>query len=304
MKKNMTTVTFKGTPEQEAQLLEVIAKYKGVEGALMPVLQQAQEIYGYLPQEVQRIIALNMDVSMEEVYGVTTFYSQFALNPKGGVAIAVCLGTACYVKGSGEILEKITEVLGVPAGSTSPDGRYSLEATRCIGAGGLAPVLTVNGEVFGRLTAKDVPTILAKYTDSATLSPPKTRRKPQNQKNPGGSNMKSREIAAMENAEVLCCEELLDNEVHSACGSDMMSDVLAYVKDQGLLITGLVNPQVVRTAEMMDMRAILFVRGKKPTPEILALAKQCEMVIMASELRMFEACGLIYESGLKGGVLK
>ncbi|MBP3320827.1 MAG: NAD(P)H-dependent oxidoreductase subunit E [Clostridia bacterium] len=165
MKKNMTTVTFKGTPEQEAQLLEVIAKYKGVEGALMPVLQQAQEIYGYLPQEVQRIIALNMDVSMEEVYGVTTFYSQFALNPKGGVAIAVCLGTACYVKGSGEILEKITEVLGVPAGSTSPDGRYSLEATRCIGACGLAPVLTVNGEVFGRLTAKDVPTILAKYTD-------------------------------------------------------------------------------------------------------------------------------------------
>ena len=165
MKKNMTTVTFKGTPEQEAQLLEVIAKYKGVEGALMPVLQQAQEIYGYLPQEVQRIIALNMDVSMEEVYGVTTFYSQVALNPKGGVAIAVCLGTACYVKGSGEILDKITEVLGVPAGSTSPDGRYSLEATRCIGACGLAPVLTVNGEVFGRLTAKDVPTILAKYTD-------------------------------------------------------------------------------------------------------------------------------------------
>ena len=165
MKKNMTTVTFKGTPEQEAQLLEVIAKYKGVEGALMPVLQQAQEIYGYLPQEVQRIIALDMDVSMEEVYGVTTFYSQFALNPKGGVAIAVCLGTACYVKGSGEILDKITEVLGVPAGSTSPDGRYSLEATRCIGACGLAPVLTVNGEVFGRLTAKDVPTILAKYTD-------------------------------------------------------------------------------------------------------------------------------------------
>ena len=116
--------------------------------------------------------------------------------------------------------------------------------------------------------------------------------------------MKIREIAAMANAEVLCCEELLDNEVHSACGSDMMSDVLADVKDQGLLITGLVNPQVVRTAEMMDMRAILFVRGKKPTPEILALAKQCVMVIMASELRMFEACGLIYESGLKGGVLK
>ena len=164
MKKNMTTVTFKGTPEQEAQLLEVIAKHKGIEGALMPVLQQAQDIYGYLPLEVQKIIALNMDVSVEEVYGVSTFYSQFALNPKGGIAIAVCLGTACYVKGSGEILDKISETLGVPSGSTSPDGNYSLEATRCIGACGLAPVLTVNGEVYGRLTANDVPDILAKYT--------------------------------------------------------------------------------------------------------------------------------------------
>ncbi len=163
MKKKMTTVTFKGTPEQEAKLLEVIAEYKGVEGALMPVLQHAQEIYGYLPIEVQRIIALNMDISMEEVYGVATFYSQFALNPKGNIAIAVCLGTACYVKGSGEILDKITEVLGVPAGSTSPDGLYSLEATRCIGACGLAPVLTINGEVYGRLTAKEVPEILKKH---------------------------------------------------------------------------------------------------------------------------------------------
>ncbi|MBQ8911989.1 MAG: hypothetical protein IJY89_05415 [Clostridia bacterium] len=116
--------------------------------------------------------------------------------------------------------------------------------------------------------------------------------------------MKIREIAVLANAEVLCCEDLLDNEVHSACGSDMMSDVLAFVKDQGLLITGLVNPQVVRTAEMMDMRAILFVRGKTPSPEILKLAEQCEMVVMKSSLRMFEACGLIYESGLKGGVLK
>ena len=163
MKKTMTTVTFKGTKEQEAQLLEVIEQNKGIEGALMPVLQQAQEIYGYLPIEVQQIIAEKMEISIEEVYGVATFYSQFALNPKGQVAIAVCLGTACYVKGSGQIIEKIEEVLGVPSGSTSSDGVYSLEATRCIGACGLAPVLTVNGEVYGRLEAKDVPTILAKY---------------------------------------------------------------------------------------------------------------------------------------------
>lgn len=163
MKKNMTTVTFKGTAEQEAKLIEVIEKNKNVEGALMPILQQAQEIYGYLPIEVQKIVAEKMDISLEEVYGVSTFYSQFALNPKGQIAIAVCLGTACYVKGSGEIIDKVTEALGVPAGSTSADGVYSLEATRCIGACGLAPVLTVNGEVYGRLTAKDVPDILAKY---------------------------------------------------------------------------------------------------------------------------------------------
>lgn len=116
--------------------------------------------------------------------------------------------------------------------------------------------------------------------------------------------MKISEIAKLANAQVLCCEELLDNEVHSACGSDMMSDVLAFVKEQGLLITGLLNPQVVRTAEMMDMRAIMFVRGKNPTPDILNLARQCEIVVMSSELRMFEACGLIYEAGLKGTVEK
>ena len=95
MKKKMTTVTFKGTPEQEAELLKVIENHKDMEGALMPVLQQAQDIYGYLPIEAQKIIAEKMDISLEEVYGVATFYSQFALNPKGSVAIAVCLGTAC-----------------------------------------------------------------------------------------------------------------------------------------------------------------------------------------------------------------
>lgn len=114
--------------------------------------------------------------------------------------------------------------------------------------------------------------------------------------------MKISDIAKLADAEILCCEELIENEVHSACGSDMMSDVLAFVKEQGLLITGLMNPQVVRTAEMMDMRAILFVRGKKPTEEIIALAKQCEIVVMSSKHRMFEACGLIYEAGLKGTV--
>ena len=163
MKKTLTTVMFRGTKAQEEQLDAVIAEYKGIPGALMPVLQQAQEIYGYLPIEVQRMIALKMNVSIEEVYGVSTFYSQFVLNPKGEVAIAVCLGTACYVKGSGDILDKITQILGLPAGSTTPDGKYSLEATRCIGACGLAPVLTINNEVYGKLVPADMEGILAKY---------------------------------------------------------------------------------------------------------------------------------------------
>ena len=163
MKKNLTTVMFRGTKAQEEQLIAVIEKYRGTKGALMPVLQEAQEIYGYLPIEVQKIIAVRMGVSLEEVYGVSTFYSQFVLNPKGDVSIAVCLGTACYVKGSGDILDKITQILGLPAGSTTPDGKYSLEATRCIGACGLAPVLTINNEVYGRLVPADMEGILAKY---------------------------------------------------------------------------------------------------------------------------------------------
>ena len=163
MKQNLTTVMFRGTKAQEEQLIAVIEKYRGIEGALMPVLQEAQEIYGYLPVEVQKIIALRMGISLEEVFGVATFYSQFVLNPKGEVSIAVCLGTACYVKGSGDLLDKITQVLGLPAGSTTPDGKYSLEATRCIGACGLAPVLTINNEVYGKLTVSDIEGILEKY---------------------------------------------------------------------------------------------------------------------------------------------
>ena len=163
MKKKLTTVAFNGTAEQEEKLLAVIAKYADTEGAMMPILQEAQEIYGYLPIEVMRIIARETGFALEEIFGVASFYSQFSLNPKGQVAIAVCLGTACYVKGSGDILNKIVEILGVPADSTSSDGKYSVDATRCIGACGLAPVLTINGEVYGRLVVADVPDILKKY---------------------------------------------------------------------------------------------------------------------------------------------
>ena len=163
MKKKLTTVMFKGTPEQEEKLKAVIAKYQGVPGATMPVMQEAQEIYGYLPIEVQKMIADGMGISLEEVYGIASFYSQFKLNPNGEVGIAVCLVTACYVKGSGDILQRLEEKLGIKSGETSSDGKFSLEATRCIGACGLAPVLTVNDEVYGRLKKEDVDKILEKY---------------------------------------------------------------------------------------------------------------------------------------------
>ena len=163
MKKKMTTVTFHETQEQQAMLAQIIDEYKDVKGALMPVLQKAQDIYGYLPIEVQKVIADGMDVSLAEIYGIVTFYSQFALNPKGDVSVAVCLGTACYVKGSGEILDKVASNLGIKSGETSGDKKYSLEATRCIGACGLAPVMTINGDVYGRLKLDEIDGILDKY---------------------------------------------------------------------------------------------------------------------------------------------
>ena len=163
MKKELTTVMFRGTKAQEDALVAYIQEHKDVKGALMPILQKAQEIYGYLPIEVQRIIAKEMDISVEEIYGVATFYSQFSLNPKGEYAISVCLGTACYVKGAQDVLDRISMLLNLPSGSTTADGKYSLEATRCIGACGLAPVISINNEVYGRLKKEDVDGILEKY---------------------------------------------------------------------------------------------------------------------------------------------
>lgn len=113
--------------------------------------------------------------------------------------------------------------------------------------------------------------------------------------------MKIKEIVSILNAEILCGEEHLENEVHSACGADMMSDVLAFVKEQAVLLTGLINPQVVRTAEMMDMRCIVFVRGKTPPQEVIELAKETGIVLLASKERMYPACGKLYATGLSGG---
>ncbi len=158
-----TTVPFRGTEEQEQELREMVRDMKDQKGALMPILQHAQDIYGYLPIEVQTIISDETGIPLEKIYGVVTFYAQFNLNPKGKYAISVCLGTACYVKGSEAVYEKIQETLGIGGGECTPDGKFSLDACRCVGACGLAPVMTVNGEVYGRMTPDKVEGILAKY---------------------------------------------------------------------------------------------------------------------------------------------
>lgn len=163
MEKKISHLPFKGTPEQELQLRKAIEDAHGDKSLLMAVMQEAQGIYGYLPYEVQCIIAEGLDVPVEKVYGVATFYAQFALSPKGRYNVSVCLGTACYVKGSQNILDKICETLGVEPGECSEDGKFSVEACRCVGACGLAPVMTINDEVYGRLTPDMVPGILAKY---------------------------------------------------------------------------------------------------------------------------------------------
>ena len=165
MKKKISKIPFKGTKEQEAQLMAVIEENKSDKSNLMVVMQKAQDIYGYLPFEVQNMIAEGMDVPLEKIYGVATFYAQFALSPKGKYNVSVCLGTACYVKGSQAVFDKISETLGIGADECTADGKWALTASRCVGACGLAPVMIVNEDVYGRMTVDQVEGILAKYAD-------------------------------------------------------------------------------------------------------------------------------------------
>lgn len=164
-----STIPFDGTPEQEKALRQKLQELKTIDGALMPALQYAQGLYGYLPYEVQSIIAEELGVSLSEVYGVVTFYSQFTMSPKGKYQIGICLGTACYVKGAGEIYDKVKNLLGIGSGECTPDRMFSLDATRCIGCCGLAPVLTVNGEVYGKVTPDQIDGILTKYLEKEAV---------------------------------------------------------------------------------------------------------------------------------------
>lgn len=170
MQKRISNLPFHDTPEQAQKLDAVIESLKGTQGAVMPALHQAQDIYGYLPIEVQEKIAKGLGVSLEEVYGVSTFYSQFALTPKGRNHISVCLGTACYVKGAQRVIDKFSDMLGIKPGETTSDGMFTLDALRCIGACGIAPAVSINGKVYPKMTPEKVPDVIREYAVKEVLA--------------------------------------------------------------------------------------------------------------------------------------
>ena len=145
------------------KISEICSRYADEKTPLMMILSDIQNEYGYIPLDVQQIVSKKTGISVAEIYGVVTFYSFFSLEPKGKYIIGCCLGTACYVKGAQLVLDELEKVLGVPAGSTTPDGMFTLNATRCLGACGLAPVIMVNDDVYGRLTPDQVAGIIEKY---------------------------------------------------------------------------------------------------------------------------------------------
>ena len=142
---------------------QICDRYANDKTPLMMILSDIQKEYGYIPLEVQEIVSERTGISVAEIYGVVTFYSFFSLTPKGKYVIGVCLGTACYVKGAQQVLDKFSEIIGVKPGETSADGLFTLDALRCIGACGIAPAVTINGKVYPKLTVDAVPGIIAEY---------------------------------------------------------------------------------------------------------------------------------------------
>lgn len=147
------------------QVKKILENYKSVKGGLIPVLHETQELYGYLPEDVLKVVSDGMNISMQEIYGVATFYHLFSLEPKGEHVIRVCMGTACYVKGSQNVLDALSQELNVEIGKTTEDGRFTLEATRCLGACGLAPVMTIDDRVFGKVNQNNVRKILNEFLE-------------------------------------------------------------------------------------------------------------------------------------------
>lgn len=149
--------------DQIKDIKSIINKLKDDDGALIEVLHEVQDYYGYLPFEVQKLISEEMDVSLSEIYGVVSFYSRFTIDPVGKYRISVCLGTACYVKGAQKVLDALIKKLNVEVGEVTEDGKFSIEEARCLGACGLAPVMMINEEVYGKVTPDMLDDILAKY---------------------------------------------------------------------------------------------------------------------------------------------
>jgi NADH:ubiquinone oxidoreductase subunit E len=149
--------------EKMEKLEAIILQHKEQQGALIPILHETQELFGYIPEEAQKKISEVLNIPVAEIYGVATFYSRFTLNPRGQHIISVCLGTACYVKNSKGVLERLEEELNVKTGSTTEDKKFTLEATRCLGCCGLAPVMMIGEDVYGKLVPDDIPDILKKY---------------------------------------------------------------------------------------------------------------------------------------------
>lgn len=146
--------------QKDEFLSNIFSTYLPVKDNLIQILNEVQEHYGYIPMFAQKEISEFLKIPMAEIYGVITFYSRFTLKPKGKYNIAVCLGTACYVKGSQKIMDRLKEKLGIEPGETTKDGKFSIEETRCVGACGLAPVFTVNGEVYGKATVQKLDQVL------------------------------------------------------------------------------------------------------------------------------------------------
>lgn len=152
-----------GNDKTDPKIKEILGKYTKDKDNLIQILNEVQEHYGYISTENQKQVSEYLNIPMAEIYGVITFYSRFTLKPKGKYNVAVCLGTACFVKGSEKILDRVKQKLGIDVGETTPDGKFSIEATRCIGACGLAPVFTINDEVHGKATVEMVDKVLDEY---------------------------------------------------------------------------------------------------------------------------------------------
>lgn len=163
MKKKISSVKFQGTKDEEKRLMDILRKYNYEKTSLMMILHESQDIYGYLPYEVMDLISKKLEISINEVYSVASFYTQFRLNRSGKYQIGICLGTACYIKGSDKLVLEIKNLLGISDGECTEDGKFSLDTTRCLGCCGMAPVMAINDDIYGNVKVNDLKKILESY---------------------------------------------------------------------------------------------------------------------------------------------